>query len=442
MTNPMPTTGTGDDFLVFEPFVRTKFPVLICLFGFSGCGKTKSAIKIAQGLGGKTMFMDTETGRGRVYAEDAKGFGYTELTPPFTPERYMAAIKQVERAGFDNLVIDSVSHEWDGLGGMLEIAEGNVTKTGKKIEGRAKWSVKSRHKAFMNTMMAGRMNIIICLRAKDRFVERFIENKKESMIDGFLPLQERNFKYDMMVQLPMPEGGKGRYLMDETLGFKCPEMLLSAFQSGNQITEEVGKKISEWIATGEAVDELLRQAREKAMVEAEQGVEHFREYWKTLPRDVQAKLKPYSANFESIAKTADLEKEEDETGVAPTNVNSAGVDLGFLMPKHSTVINDPGMTHTIVDPGHSQKLPPQTLGDLLDNFPQPQPRDPAHADWWTVIEQLETQVRLCKSRHDVEVVFDENIRQIGKIYMAPEPIIAHWQSVMTFVNERFGLKAA
>lgn len=426
----MANAAKEDDILVFENFIRTKFPVLICLFGFSGCGKSNSAIKIARGLGGKTMFMDTETGRGRVYAEDAKGFGYAELTPPFTPERYMAAIKQVERAGFDNLIIDSVSHEWDGLGGMLDIADSNVTKEGRKVQGRAKWSVKSRHKAFMNTMMAGRMNIIICLRAKDRFVDRFIGDKKESVIDGFLPLQERNFKYDMMVQLPMPEGGKGRYIMDETLGFKCPEMLLSAFKDGLQITEDVGKKIAEWVATGEAVDELLRQLKAKAMLEAEHGVERFREYWKTLPPDQQKQLRPFAANFESIAKTADLEKEEEETGVKSATVNSAGVDLAFLMPKVPTGREiDKAM-------GASS---PQTLGELLENFPA---RDPAHVDWWIVIDELEIRIRACKSRFDVEQVIDLNIKQISKICRAPEPIVKHWQGVMTFVQERFGDKKA
>lgn len=435
----MNTTANNEDFLVLEPFVRTKFPVLICLFGFSGCGKTKSAIKIAQGLGGKTMFMDTETGRGRVYAEDAKGFSYTELTPPFTPERYMAAIKQIERAGYDNLVIDSVSHEWDGLGGMQDIAEANVTKEGKKVQGKAKWSVKTRHKAFMNTMMAGRMNTIICLRAKDRYIDRFINDKKESIIDGFLPLQERNFKYDMMVQLPMPEGGKGRYLMDESIGFKCPEMLISAFEPGRQITEDVGKKISEWISTGEAIDELLRQLREKAMVEAEQGVEHFREYWRTLPREQQTKLKPYAANFESIAKTADLEKEEEETGFVKPNVNSAGVDIGFLMPRTMGIGEIERMMATNTATPAKEAA---TLGDILTSLPTPKPRDPAHADWWAVIEQLETQLRLCKSSYDVEMVFDANIKQIGKIYMAPDAIVEHWQGVINFINKKFGVRAA
>jgi hypothetical protein len=75
---------------------------------------------------------------------------------------------------------------------------------------------------------------------------------------------------------------------------------------------------------------------------------------------------------------------------------------------------------------------------LLDGFPKGELRDPAYADWWSVIKQLEDQLHLCKSRSDVKIVFDENIRQIGKIYMAPAPIIAYWHSVMAFVNERFG----
>jgi hypothetical protein len=42
------------------------------------------------------------------------GYDYGELTPPYTPERYVAAIKAAEAAGVECLVIDSGIHEWSG----------------------------------------------------------------------------------------------------------------------------------------------------------------------------------------------------------------------------------------------------------------------------------------------------------------------------------------
>lgn len=401
---------TNEDILVFEPFVRKKFPVLICLFGFSGCGKTLSAIKIAQGMGGKTGFLDTETGRGRVYADDAKGFTYAELTPPFTPERYIAAFRQFEAAGCDNLVLDSGSHEWDGLGGMLDIAEANVTREGKKKTGLGKWSVKSRHKSFMGHMMAGRMNIIICLRAKDKFLQK---GDTVVQVDGFVPLQERNFKYDMMIQLPMPEDGEGRFLMDKTKGFKCPGALLEHFKEDKQITSEIGEKISQWIATGEAVDELLRQLKNSATAQAELGADNFRTYWKDLPKEQQLQLRPFVSNFESIAKTADLEKEEE-----PETLNPGGTNISSLVHSHAAMPNDPKAHLSIAAQTPADALPLRRAED---------------GDFWSLFDQLAQSVVKCKNMQDYNGFVFDNIQQLASLSKAPDYIVVAWDKTVDAV---------
>ena len=391
-----------DDFLVFEKFERTRIPALICLFGPSGSGKSKSAVQIAIGLlkvlGGKALYLDTETGRGKIYAKDANGhdFTYSKMTPPFTPERYAAAIRHAERAGFDHLIIDSASHEWDGLGGMLDIADARVDSKGKPIQGKAKWSVKSRHKMFVNTMMAGRMNIIICLRAKDRYVKRIVGDKEVEVIEGFLPLQERNFKYDMMIQLPMPEGGKGRYLLDETLGFKCPGEVIKAFKPDSPITIETGEIIAHWINEGISPDELLRQMELAATEEAEQGVDHFRAYWKTLDREKQIKLHPFLPNLESIAKTADAENSEEETpkpGAKPSMISSLMVGL-----------------------------PQSNKAASLDN-----------ADWLAVIDDLEPKAKACATLTELNEFMGDYSKQLASIMLAPADVKNRWESVLTGV---------
>lgn len=425
------TRPSKEEFLVFEDFTFTKFPALICLFGFSGCGKTLSAIKIARGMGGKTMFLDTETGRGRVYAEEAKGFGYTEMTPPFTPERYMAAIKQIEAAGFDNVIIDSGSHEWDGLGGMLEIADNKEIAAGRNI-GLAKWSVKNRHKAFMNTMMAGRMNIIICLRAKDKFVQEGKGKDMEIYTDGFVAIQERNFKYDMMIQLPMPEDGQGRYLMDRTKGFKCPAALLGAFEADKQISFEVGVKIAEWINTGQPVNELTRQLKGEAMSHAEQGLEPFRAYWLTLPKDKKMVLTPYLANFESAARVADL---ETRPLVAGEELNKVGTDISAL--KH-------GLT-----PLQLATMPPKDkLTTAIETPAKPSPvakyppRKSEDSDWWAVVDEIEIAFRTAKRFQDLIATHSDYTQQIESLKVAPEAVKNYWNDMMAEVQNRFAGKAA
>ena len=406
---------SADEIFHFEEFTRKGTSALICLFGFSGCGKTLSAINIAQGLGGKTFFLDTETGRGRVYAEDAKGFTYGELTPPFTPERYITALRQIQRGGFDNLIIDSGSHEWDGLGGMLEIADNKELAAGKNI-GLAKWSVKNRHKSFMGTLMASRMNVIICLRAKDKYVQEGRGKDAEIYTDGFVAIQERNFKYDMMIQLPMPEDGQGRYLMDRKAGFKCPRDLLPAFEEGKQINFEVGVKIAEWIKTGQPVDESLRQLKFEAQKEAEEGSENFREFWKKLDREKQIKLKPFCNNYENVAKSIDRERAATTAIIAP-EVNSGGSDIRSLMPKKDE------LTEAI-----------EMGGKLI--------RRPEDSDWWSVVDQIEPIIRACKTIKQLQDVGADYTKQINSFVMAPKDIAIYMQRVIDEVQKGIAAKKA
>lgn len=409
----------NEDIIHFEEFTRKGTSVLICLFGFSGCGKTLSAINIAKGLGGKTFFLDTETGRGRVYAEDAKGFTYGELTPPFTPERYIAAFKQIQRAGFDNLILDSGSHEWDGLGGMLEIADNKEIAAGKNI-GLAKWSVKNRHKSFMGTLMASRMNIIICLRAKDRYVQEGKGKDMEIYTDGFVAIQERNFKYDMMIQLPMPEDGQGRYLMERTRGFKCPRDLLPAFEEGKQINFEIGAKIAEWIRTGQPMDEALRQLKAEALEQAEAGAIGFRAYWKGLSAENRLKLQPFLNNFQNVAKTVDAERAVLESPHLP--INTSGVDLSSLTDKPRALSPDE-LTAAIEQ--NPVKIKPQTFTRHKDD-----------ADWHAVIDDLRPRMMECKNGIQLANFIMDNEKIIRALDKAPERVQPEWQHTVEMVNEK------
>ena len=111
----------------FEKARREGSHVLISMEATSGRGKTFSALMLGRGLvgpNGKLGLLDTETGRGKIYADAIPGgYQYGELTPPYSPERYVAAIQAAASAGLDCLIIDSASHEWEGIGGVGEIAE-------------------------------------------------------------------------------------------------------------------------------------------------------------------------------------------------------------------------------------------------------------------------------------------------------------------------------
>ena len=111
----------ANEILNIRPVVRGRTKVIIGIAGESGSGKTFTALKIARGMVEKPEeigFLDTENGRGSLYDNILDGrFLIGDLYPPFSPSRYAAAIKQFQSAGVKVLVIDSVSHEWEGEGG-------------------------------------------------------------------------------------------------------------------------------------------------------------------------------------------------------------------------------------------------------------------------------------------------------------------------------------
>ncbi len=294
--------------LSFKPAQRKGSHVIISLYGPSGGGKTLSALLLARGLvgpDGRIGFIDTETGRGLIYAAEAGGFDHAELTAPWSPDRYMTAIRQAEAEGYGALIIDSASHEWDDIGGVLEMAESGGGK------GLQKWKVaKGQHKRFVQTLLRTRMHLILCLRAKEKIVERVgADGKKELVNIGFVPIQAKDFIYDTTVQLFMlNEPGKRGMFHAE----KCPRDLLGAFDETKPITIETGAKVAEWVAGGRPVDgefEALSLAGEDA---ADSGTAALRTWFESLSRPQQRRMKPMlDGNLKSIALAADRRIREE-----------------------------------------------------------------------------------------------------------------------------------
>ena len=282
--------------------------VIITLFGMSGSGKTYSAILLARGLAGpsgKVAFLDTETGRGKIYS-NLTNFDYAELSPPFTPERHTEAIKVAEQAGYDVLVIDSLSHCWEGLGGVLEIADAGKNKDGEPLQGLVKWAnPKARHKRFVNALLTSRMHLIICLRAKEKLKQVKINGKNEIVSEGYFSIQDKRFIYETTVQLFMPHEDPRR------LGIprldKCPEDLLAAFPANERISVKTGEMIAAWVKGGIPVDHALESLRHEAEEAADGGTKVLRVFWDRLGKEQQRSLKPYMENFKSIAETADAD---------------------------------------------------------------------------------------------------------------------------------------
>ena len=263
----------------FAPAQVRQRRVLLCMIGESSSGKTFSALLIAWGLArglkkdSKPFLMDTENGRGEDYADDDQvgGYIYGELTPPFTPERFIEGIQDAEQAKSEVMITDTFSHEWEGLGGIIDIAESAKTNSGGDLSGLVKWAKpKGRHKKLMHFLSRSKMHHILVLRAKDdveqieQFDEQTKKNKKVIVNKGKKSVQEKRFKFEMTVQLIMEDGDdrEGYYRVS-----KCPKNLRHIFKTGDRITMRTGELLADWVNKREPINydlEKLRLAGDEA----------------------------------------------------------------------------------------------------------------------------------------------------------------------------------
>jgi hypothetical protein len=306
--------------VTFAPAVRQGTHVIITAYGMSGCGKTLSLLLLGRGLAGpkgRLALLDTETGRGKIYAKRIPGgYDYAELTPPFTPERYVEAVEAAEDAGIDVLVLDSGSHEWEGLGGVLEMADAGRSRSDKPLEGLIKWAKpKAAHKRYVHRLLNSRMHLLISLRAKEKMRQLTAKDTippgmrvGDIVSEGFAPIQDKRFVFETTVQLFLPLSDRPH--LGVPVVEKCPEDLLGAFPDGAHIGVETGQQIGMWVEGAEPVDHAFLALKLGAEAAAGEGKEALRSHWRTLSKAQRDHLASEVDNLSSIAAAADREAEE------------------------------------------------------------------------------------------------------------------------------------
>lgn len=293
--------------LNIRPAVRGGFKVILALAGPQGCGKTYTALKIGRGMVSKPSelgLLDTESKRGSLYADILDGqFLIADLVPPFSPSRYAQAIKEFQEAGVKVLVIDSGSHEWEGEGGCDDIANAPLA-AGRKM---ANWvGAKREHKGFMNTLLHCDMNIIVCLRAREK--TDFKDPAKPVSL-GIQPICEKNFMFEVTASLLMENEGKTQQFL------KMPYYFKEAFGSGTgYLGEETGRKIIEWINTGEKEDPEITKIKSEMLMACEQGTDAVVAIWDKLTKAQKKQLEAHK-NICKVAAQAyeDQAKQANET---------------------------------------------------------------------------------------------------------------------------------
>ena len=224
------------------------------LTGPSGSGKTYGALLIAKGIGGKIAVVDTEHGSASLYSHLSE-FDVLNLSPPYRPERFIECIEAAEKAGYTTLIIDSLTHEWNGKGGILELVD-EVAKAHTRGNTWAAWSLLTpRHRAMIDTILRAKMHVICTLRSKTESTQVDDGGRKKVVKLGLKSEQRDGFEYELTTVLDNIHDGHFAVASKDRSG-------LFAGGDPEKITPETGSRLLAWLNSG---GEMLPQLESPAV---------------------------------------------------------------------------------------------------------------------------------------------------------------------------------
>lgn len=240
---------------------REKLIAAVAIIGPSGSGKTLGALLAAYGMmktkypelledeiWAKIGLIDTEHKRSLVYVgrQDASThnvkigeFWHYDLKKPYTLERYKNAVKEIKDTGAEVVVIDSLSHAWQGEGGILEYQQ--------DLGGRYQdWKQANKDAYFpLVSLAVGEMfniHTINTIRSKQAHAMQVSETGKQQVVKlGLQPVQRDDFEYEFQIVFNTDMEHVAKTSKDNSGLFEG---------APSKITQEHGKKLFEWLELG------------------------------------------------------------------------------------------------------------------------------------------------------------------------------------------------
>ncbi|MGW4950628.1 AAA family ATPase [Streptomyces parvulus] len=265
----------------FTPATREQARARIALQGPGGSGKTKTALRMAEGLanGGPIGLVDTERGSALKYAPvpgrpDIEAHDFAHLPMAFcSPENLINAVKAAEEARLAVLIIDSWSHFWAGKGGLLA----RVEEEGKKISGGkfSAWApVNEMEQDMLDVLLGFPGHVIVTMRTKNDYELSGGKVKKL----GVKTVQREGAEYEVDVVIDMVEGTgtvtKTRYSALDGASVHHPgeDFAEAILEQLGQGVDPVQVIVDELVAEGLTYDralELHGQARARNLLGAD-----------------------------------------------------------------------------------------------------------------------------------------------------------------------------
>lgn len=222
----------------FQRAQRRKAKLRLAISGSSGSGKTYSSLLIAKGIGGKIAMIDTENGSGELYA-NLCDYDVMQIGAPFTVDKYINAISEAEAAGYDVLIIDSLSHAWNGPGGLLE-QQSDLAATRYKGNSWSAWrDITPQQNKLVQAILQSNVHIIATMRSKVEYIQT--DDRKIKKV-GTAPVQRDGLEYEFTLMLDIDQ---------ETHKAAASKDRTSLFDGKTIVPNEaMGKELLDWLENG------------------------------------------------------------------------------------------------------------------------------------------------------------------------------------------------
>ena len=238
---------------------REKIYCKIALMAPSGGGKTYSSLRLATGMAkeieretgkkARILMGNTEQKRGYYYANEFD-YDIVDIEAPHNPEKYVEFIEFAVKEGYDILILDSSSHEWEGRGGCLELqqqAGGTYQAWGK---------VTPRHNKFIEAIADSPIHMIVTMRGKDQYEMTSDDKGKKSVQKlGVGAKQRDGFEYEFTCT----------FLIDQKTSMaeaQKDNTHIFEHETATLLSESYGEKIMQWANSGEGYTPPVRGKEE------------------------------------------------------------------------------------------------------------------------------------------------------------------------------------
>lgn len=279
--------------MAFRKAERKQAKLKIGFSAPSGAGKTYSSLLVAYGICGdwnKIAVIDTENGSAELYS-DLGEYSVCSITPPYTPQKYIDAIHEAVEAGFEVLIIDSLSHAWSGEGGLLDMQD-KAVKASKSGNSYTAWrEITPQHNRLVDTILQSDIDIIITTRAKAEYVMSDSNGKQVPKKVGLAPIFRDGLEYELTCFFDLSQDHIATASKDRT----------KLFDGQNFIpTAETGKQLANWRNGGVVTPAVPQRSKAKQIQELIQNTD-------VQPAQI---IKCISTNFGAGLKVNDLSDEQ------------------------------------------------------------------------------------------------------------------------------------